>query len=484
MLSGGTERISGEARPDRLTLMHLPRYSTPKFIFPEKKEDHIMKLKHAVGLVGLCLFLILVAWPGLARAQESQKVYTLQGSIAEAIKNSYKLKAKQEKVDQAYSFRNQARADFFPKLGMDYSYTRLSLPQSVIPRTLTSFYVPFQSQENYQWTGTIRQPIFTGFALTSSFRLAELGIDRSELEYQLETLDLALNVKQAYFNILGADKVVSVAEKDVETRTWTVKVARSFFDVGMIPINDVLKAEVELANAEQNLVKARNGAAVARASFNIVLARPVNEPVEVEDILTYRPVKGEYEEYVEKALAIRPEIKILDVGILQADQQIRLAKSKYYPEVDLNWQYFRQGESPFPNDDHFANNDTWQITAVMSWTFWEWGKTYYAGREKESLRRELIQTKSDSEDQIRLQVQDAILAIATAEKNIPTTQKAVSQGEENLRVNEERYKAQVSTITDLLDAQTLLAQARVNYYQALYDWNLARARLERAMGTY
>jgi outer membrane protein len=455
-------------------------------MIPLKKGDHMMMLKSSTQFVGLCLFLTVAVWPGVAPAQESQKVYTLQESIEEAIKNSYRLKAQQEKVDQAYSLKDQARADFFPKLSMDYTYTRFNLPETIIPRTITqnALLFPLNVQDYHQWTGTIKQPVFTGFALTSSFRLAELGIDQSQLEYELNTLDVALNVKQAYFNILGADKAVWVAGKDVETRTWTVKVARSFFDVGMIPINDVLKAEVELANAEQTLVKAKNGAAVARASFNTALARPVNEPVEVEDILTYTPVKTKYEEYVGKALANRPEIRILDVGILQAEQQTRLAKSKYYPEIDLNWQYSRQGDSLFPNDNRFPNNDTWQFSAVMSWTFWEWGKTYYAGREKQSLRRELVQTRSDSEDQIRLQVKNAILAIATAEKNIPTTQKAVSQGEENLRVNEERYKAQVSTITDLLDAQTLLAQARVNYYQALYDWNLARARLDRAVGTY
>jgi outer membrane protein len=98
--------------------------------------------------------------------------------------------------------------------------------------------------------------------------------------------------------------------------------------------------------------------------------------------------------------------------------------------------------------------------------------------------RQLVQTKHDVENGIRLEVKDAILGLETAEKNIPTTQKAVAQGEENLRVNEERYKAQVTTITDLLDAQTLLAQARANYYQALYDHNLAKARLERATGRY
>ena len=122
--------------------------------------------------------------------------------------------------------------------------------------------------------------------------------------------------------------------------------------------------------------------------------------------------------------------------------------------------------------------------AVASWTFWEWGKTYYSVQERESLRNELLQTKQDVNENIALELKTAILALADAEEKIPTTRKAVEQGEENLRVSEERYKAQVSTITEVLDAQTLLTQARTNYYNAFYDHKLAKARLQRALGKY
>jgi outer membrane protein TolC len=330
----------------------------------------------------------------------------------------------------------------------------------------------------------VRQPVFTGFALISNYRLAELGIDQSQLELELERLDLVLQVKEAYFNVLAADKAIEVAEQDVETRTWTVKVARSFFDVGMIPINDVLRAEVELANTEQALVRAKNAAMVARARFNTILVRPISTPVVLEDILTFTPVKGDYDGYVDEALSNRPEIKILDVNILQTDQRTRLAKSGYYPEVNFTYEYIKEGDDPSVSGSPFHDANRWEALAVLSWTFWEWGKTYYAGREQESVMRQLIETKMDVEDGIRLEVKDSVLGLETAERNIPTTQKAVTQGEENLRVNEERYKAQVTTITELLDAQTLLAEARLNYYRALYDHNLARARLERAVGSY
>ena len=440
----------------------------------------------AIRWVGIFLMIGLSSLAATAAAQDRSNYYTLDKAISQALENSYKLKARNERIEQATDIMKQARADFLPKLGTAYSYNRLSEPPISRSSTLFGTNIPLVvgTEDNYRWTWFLRQPLFTGFALTSSYRLAELGIDQSQLESALEKLDLVLRVKEAYFNILGADKAVEVAETTVESLTQTVKVARSFFEVGMIPINDVLKAEVELASAEQSLVRGRNLAQTTRSNFNTVLVRPVNAPVEVEDILVYKPEEGQYDTLEKKAFDNRPEIKILDVNILQADQQIRLAKSKYYPEVSFTYQYISEGDEAAVKGSRYVDANHWEALVVANWTFWEWGKTYFAGREKESLKRQLTETKADVEDGIRLQVKQAVLDLDSSAKNIPTTQKGVDAGEENLRVNAERYKAQVSTITDLLDAQTLLARARLDYYRALYDHNLAKARLDRAVGSY
>ncbi len=436
-------------------------------------------LRCVIGLLGLVS--LLVAGNALAR---QANLYTLQESISEALVNNHGLRAQQETIHQAENALRQARAGFLPKLSMNYSYNRQSeqrLFRSTIPGGGS---IATSSRDNYQWRGSVTQPLFTGFALLSSYDLARLGVDESEMGLELEELDLALRVKEAYFNILIADKSIEVAEKDVTARQSSLKVARSFHEVGMIPINEVLRAEVELANAEQNLVKARNAARLARCVFNTVLSRPVNATAEVEDILAYQPAAADYEGYATEALEKRPEIRLLDNAILQSDQQIRLAKSQNYPEVALVYDYIKEGDDPDVSGGAFHDANRWQVTAAMTWTFWEWGKTLYSVKQTESLRSQLIKNKSALEDSVRLEVKRALLDLLTATENIPTTQKAVTQGEENLRVNEERYKAQVTTITDVLEAQTLLTQARVNHFRALYDHNLAKARLERAVGKY
>jgi outer membrane protein len=439
-----------------------------------------------IFLVPLILF-SLVFRTSAALAQE-KKVYTIEASIAEALENNWSLKAKKEKIEQADNARKRARAEFLPKLSTSYGYTRLSEVYKSSPVSLglagTIPAMDQNSRDNYQWKGTVTQPLFTGFALISSYRLAELGIDQSEMEVELEKLNLVLKVKEAYFGILGVDKTLEVARKAVESLESHVKVASSFYKVGMIPINDLLKSQVELANAQQDLVKALNATKLSRANFNTVLSRQINTRVELEDILVYKPEKGDLENYMEKALKNRPEIKLIDINILQTDQQIRLVKSKNFPEVALTYDYIKEGDHPEVSGSPYHDANSWEVMAGLKWTFWEWGKTYYEVREKLSLKKELIQTKKALEEGIRLEIKDAILALEEAEKNIPTTSKAVEQAEENLRVSEERYKAQVTTSTEVLDAQTLLTEGSMNYYRALYDHNLAKARLRRAIGEY
>ena len=445
-----------------------------------------MKVMKGFGRLFCAMVIALAVFSATVSAQEGEgEVFTLEKSIQEALDRNWNVKTKKEAIVGAEAVKAQAKADFFPKFSATYSYTRLDEPKTTDPIDLGIAVMPGSQlalRDNYQWKTTIKQPLFTGFALLSTYELGKLGIDEAELALELEKLDIALQVKQAYFRVLEADRGVEVAEKAVESLRSHVKVARSFYKVGMIPINDVLKAEVELSNAEHDLIKAENMAKITRASFNTVLARSINAPVKLQDIRQFRPETGEYTEYVDTALGNRPEIKALDVKLEQTAQSRRLARSKYYPEVALQWDYIQEGDEPYVEGSAVHDANRWQVMAVLSWTFFEWGKTGHAVREVESNRMQLVQTRSALEDQIRLEIKQAYLDLFEAEKNIPTTTKAVEQAEENLRVSQERYQAQVTTSTEVLDAQTLLTQARTNYYGALYSHHLARARLERAIG--
>lgn len=448
-------------------------------------------------LIFVIMYAILLI-PSMNHAEERQGVYSLEKSIEIALAKNWAVKAKEEKIIESEHLKEQAKADFYPKLSTTYGYTRLgevNKTSDVMLPVLTGAGAPtgnfafmpgydMNARDNFQWKGTISQPVFTGFALTSVYELAKLGIDQRKVELELERLDLALKVKESYFNILTADKSIFVAEDAVKSLESHVRVARNFYTVGMIPINDLLKAEVELANARYDLIRAQNASKLARAAFNVLLARPINDDVEIEDVLLFKSESIDFEKYLEKAIDQRPEIKALHINNLQVDEQIRLARSKYYPNVSLSYDYAKAGDDMGVSGSSFHDSSSWQITAGLSWTFWEWGKKINAVREKESLKRQLEQTGKLIEEGIAMELKQAVLGLDQAEKNIPATKKAVEQAEENLRVSEERYNAQVTTSTEVLDAQTLLSKARTNYYRALYDHNLAKAGLLRAVGEY
>ena len=433
----------------------------------------------------LCLLFILNN--GVYANEPNIKVFTLDESIKTALTNNSSIKGKEEQIEGAMYAEDQAKADLYPKVSTTYGYTRLDEVTRSPAQNYGPITIPARDQntlDNYQWKGTISQTLFSGYALTSAHELARLGIDSANIDLELEKLNLALDVKEAYFNILKAEKGRDVALKAVELLESQVDVSQNFYKVGMIPVNDLLKAEVELANTRHSLIKAENAVKLAGASFNMLLALPINAPVKVEDLLVFTPETPDFDQYLNKALSNRPEVKALDIQAAQVDQKIRLAKSSYYPAVSLTYDYTKAGDDPSVSGSDFHDEDAWQVTLGLSWTIWDWGKRNSSVRETESLRRQLVYARKGLEDGIRLELKNAILNLEQAEKNIPTAKKAVEQAEENLRVSQERYKAQVTTSTEVLDAQTLLSQARTNYYSALYDHNLAKAALLRAVGEY
>jgi outer membrane protein TolC len=305
-------------------------------------------------------------------------------------------------------------------------------------------------------------------------------VDLSKENVETVKRDLVLQVRVGYFSILKAEKFLDVSKQVVKQFEAQLEVAKAFFEVGIAPKNDVLQAEVRLANARQALVRAENDLATAKSSFNILLRREVNTPIEVVDILAYKPFPMGFEASLEEALRQRPEVRTSQLIIDQAKENVKIAKSGYFPTVSLFGNYNRLSEEPWLNGD--MKNERWTVQALATFTLWNWGNTAFKVGENKVKVTQAEDSKNQLIESITLEVKNDYLNLLVAEKNIKVSETAIEQAEENLRINEERYKYQVATQTDVLDAVVLLAQARVNYYGALSDFNVLKAQLERSMG--
>ena len=406
---------------------------------------------------------------------------TVQESIEIALEKNPTLKGAQGAIKEAKYRRLGAVSDFLPQVGTQYSYTRLDEePTMTIPPN-----PPFTigTKDIYTWQSTVTQPVFTGGALINNYLLADLGVDTARVDFERTKLDLILSVKEAYYGVLTAEKGVEVAEQTVEQLESNLTTAQAFFDVGMTPKNDLLQVEVSMAQARQYLIKAQNGLEVARAVFNTLLRRDINEEVNLVGVSAYVPMVIDVDQLTEEAYQERPEIKAAELGIKSAKKGVGLAASGLFPQASIVFYYERQGDDYTVSGSSFEPDaDSWSVMGVAQWNVWDWGKTVWGIGESKAKVFQAECALEELKDGVRLEVKEASLRVLEAEENIQVAETAVSQAEENFRINEERYKGQVATSTDVLDALTLLAQAKTNYYGALSDYYIARARLARAIG--
>jgi outer membrane protein TolC len=326
------------------------------------------------------------------------------------------------------------------------------------------------------------QPLCAGGKIVSNYGINSLGVDVSKMQESTRIEDVVELVKRYYFNILKSERILEVAKQSLEQLKAHRDTAKSFYDAGLIPKNDLLYSEVELAQGRQSLLRAENGVQLAKAQFNTILRRSVSDPIEVADILDYTPYDLTFDECLNRAAANRSEITEYELTVQRAREAVCLAGSDFYPSVNLVGNYSKYGDEPDMSGTKYRDEEDWRVMAILNWNFWEWGRTRHAVDASKSKVSQAEDALMDLEDRISLDVMNSYLNLREAEKRIFVARTAIEQAEENYRINEERYKEQVATSTDVIDAQTLLTKTKSDYYSALSDYKVAVAKLERSMG--
>jgi outer membrane protein TolC len=427
-------------------------------------------MKRLVSLVILAVFMA----PALLSqaAEQEDKIFSLAECVSVALEKNPQILANQaDIIEKKYSL-DSSKKDLYPSLYFQYGY-----------RYSPDAYAPFGIEDYYNYAFTIEQPVYRGRSLVTGVELGQLDLALSKANMAQTQNDIILNVHQAYYNLLKTRKFEQVAEQTVSDRKAHLKDAKAFYQAGLIPKNDMLQSEVQLANAEIALLRAKNLSTMALAQLNTLLRRPVDQEIELVDILKYEPSNISWDQTVEQAKKYRPELRQSEIVIEQADKNITLSKAPYLPSVTVSANYLKQGDDLAAQDYPYGPSEVKTAQATLEWRFWAWGQR----KDKEAVARynmkKAQQNKTELLDNIILQVREAYVDTLESEYNIGVTEKAIEQAEEDFRINESRYKAQLSTTTDVLDAQTRLSTARINYYNALYNYRISLMKLAWATGT-
>ena len=449
---------------------------------------------------------------------------SLKESIRIALKQSVVIQSAKEGVVGAQYAKKEALTNFLPKLNTSYNYTRLNEPPVFrTPETsislatydrrlnmanafiIPSVDIPMGTKDNYAWALEVKQPLFAGGGILSNYLANRTGEEIARMEEVTATQDVIQEVMVSYYNVLKAQSLYDVAVKSLERLKVHRDMAASHFKVGMVALNDYLATDVEVANGEQNLVKAENAVEMARAKFNTALRRPLNTPVELVDALEVRPDNKTLEFCINEAMDRRPEIKAYSLKAKQAGHLVDTAKSEYFPTVSFLGHYELSGDTPGVNGAVYSkafasaslpgsrgnvtvhgsqtkDRESWYLMFMLSWNFWEWGKTQYRVGNARSREMQVNYALANIRDQVSLEVKNAWLNLHQAEKQISVARKAIDEADESFLISLERYRESTVTTTTVLDAQTRLTKANSDYYNALGDYHIGLAKLERAMG--
>ena len=375
----------------------------------------------------------------------------------------------------------RARSGFLPTFQAQGGHTifdnetQTKIPAGALPGAPAGT-VSFPTTNRNFWSSKfyLEQTIFDFWGTPSRYQAAVLGKSASLLDTAKTRDDLFLNVSKGYFSTLRAQKLEIVAQQEVVDLQAHLKIARDQYEFGVVTYNYVLQAEVSLADAEQRLIVAKNDTINIRSALNKVLALPVAALTVLKDEkLETRP--WGLEEATNAALWQRSDLKATTERITQQEKVVTQTKSQFFPR------FYTQAGMTYQQNQFLLHDTQWFGIFAMQWTLFSGLDTKAQVSQAKLKVNQLREQRKDLDDQVRLDVQNAYLRVRETADRIRVTEKAVTQAEENLRLNEERYKEQVGTATDVIDAQTLLTRTRVNYWTALYDHQMAKAELLWAM---
>lgn len=326
---------------------------------------------------------------------------------------------------------------------------------------------------------TASLPIFTGGELQGQIGQAKANY-RSMLSAEEQAYnEMKETATTGYFNMLNATNMKALRQESVDRLQAHLDNVIAQYNVGIVARADVLRSEVELANAQQNYITASNEYDVAEATLNNIIGTPLGTTLLLKDSLQYEPYENDMAYCLAYSEQHRPELKQAEYAIDSAEAALVVARSGHMPKVYANASNNWGGNgSDWPGDD----DENWSVGVTASMNVFDSGVTWskiHAAQENLAKAKE---SQRQIKDNVELEVRTDYLNLREAEKRITTTQVAVASAEEDYHIAVVRYQAGVGTNIDVMDAQEALTQAKTNYYQALYNYNTSKAALNTSMG--
>ncbi len=437
-----------------------------------------MRISSIAGVLAL-----IVAWPYAARAEEGDAQQPRRMSVADCVAESLvknpDVRTAQDETAVARAQRWEIGGQTLPRLHVDLAGQAWGQPYDI-----NFGGQPFRMHDAFTWefTAEFVQPITPLIPLLDAYHVRDLGVDIAGIKRDATKRDTAFRVIEAYYRLLQTERLSSVAGESVDLLASQLKQANSFHDAGVVSKDDVLRAELALANAKQRVIQMKGRVTVARAHLSTAIG--VSPSLYIDAV----PLGGEpnaqnettLDRAEKEALSSRVEIRELEQRVGQGKANVRIAWAKLFPNINLVGAYNHNEQ--VSSGIQFVEKDAVYLGMGLSWDVWDWGSNISGIHEADAKLREAHTARDKMRDQIDLEVREAFTNVDTAVEAMTVAKASVVSAEEHYRLVKKRYEANTTTSFDVVDAENLLTLARAQLETSIYDYLIARTALRRSMG--
>jgi outer membrane protein len=405
---------------------------------------------------------------------------TLEEAVNIGMENAPRIVARIGDYVAAQQRINQALSPLLPQLTGSGSYGRARSINSV---TGNSLHGDFGSA-----SVTASQLLWDFGRTWAAKDVAKSSAEALKEVLEAQKLDISQLVKTQYYTLLLSKRLVEVNLAALDRAEVNLRSAQGFFQVGTQPKSFVTRAEVDVANARVNVIRAQNAVSLARVALNTAMGIAVNAPTEVKDILAYQQFPMDRNALVAEAIRNRPEFRQVKAQAEAADASVRQTFRDFFPNLFGSGTYGVTGVTGSPAFNSRSTNgfvdsgNEWSVGLSLSWSIFDGGNRVARYKEAKANLEAAQARVRDTELQVWQSVEQSYLNLGEAEERIGAARKAVESAEENYQLARGRFDAGVANIIELTDAQLALTQAQSTEAQALSDYRIAIANLERALG--
>ena len=404
---------------------------------------------------------------------------SLTQCLETALRNQPAIRAAQENVRAGQGRETQAASPYFPQLTASTGYSESHAPLGGAFGDSTT--------KSYTTSLSLSQTLYDFGKTGNAYDAAKLGTLSLERDAERISQEVVLNVKQSYYALLAAKKLVEVAQKTIEQTESHLKQAEAFFRAGSKPRYDVTRAEVEVNNANLGLINAKNGVRIRTIALNNAMGIDPGRATEIVEELPSVPVLPSLDTAQADALQNRPDMKRMEADIEAARVRLTAERSNYLPTLSANaaynWANGTTEMGPFMGTMFKGDvQNSWNAGIMLTLPLFQGGLT--AGRVAEARANLLaLEAQRDAMKQsILLEVNQAFADLESAAARVEVMEKTLQKARENLDIAQGRYKAGVGPYIEVTDAQLSSVNSETDHIKALYDYHLAIAQLQKAMG--